>query len=455
MVGREARARFQRVALGVALAGVGCAQTRPYMVAPLTGGPPAATAIDHRLILIGDAGDPDPDGETTLHVLQKQVERMPARTTVVFLGDNVYETGMPEPTPIEGTVTEEVLDEALLNMFASRRDSEQRVKAQVKAADVRGARTIFIPGNHDWDQFGIGGWQRVRQLEDYIRQLSGLVSGRVTLLPGGGCPGPLTVDLGQHARLIVLDTQWFLERGQKPTPEHNPTGCAQTTEEQVLAALRETLVEAARAKRVAIVVGHHPLRSHGPHGGFVDLRVHLFPLVMFGTYVPTIAHWIPIPVLGTIMGESRAWFSPNPQDMSSFINEHMRSKLMLAMSDAGAEGAEPLLYAAGHEHSLQVFRSDEGPRYLVVSGLGSHRKALPVGRDGHSMFAHSNSEEPGFVQVDFLRDGRVRLAIVEATPQAPDGVEIWANLLDTASRRERSRRATRDAPANLDDPPAT
>ena len=65
---------------------------------------------------------------------------MPARTTVVYLGDNVYETGMPEPTPIEGTVTEEILDEALLNMFASRRDSERRVKAQVKAVDVRGAR---------------------------------------------------------------------------------------------------------------------------------------------------------------------------------------------------------------------------------------------------------------------------------------------------------------------------
>jgi hypothetical protein len=40
------------------------------------------------------------------------------------------------------------------------------VKAQVKSADVPGARAIFVPGNHDWDQFGIGGWKRVRELED-------------------------------------------------------------------------------------------------------------------------------------------------------------------------------------------------------------------------------------------------------------------------------------------------
>jgi hypothetical protein len=434
MLRRQAVAWLGRVVVVVGVASTGCARTRPFMVAPLAGAPPASTAIDHRLLLIGDAGDPDPDGEPTLHALQKQVELLPTRTTVVFLGDNVYETGMPEPTPSRGTVAEEVLDEALLNLFASRSDSERRLKAQVKAVDIPGARTIFIPGNHDWDQFGVGGWERIRHQEDYIRQLAGVLVGRVGLLPGGGCPGPLTLDLGQHARLVILDTQWFLEQGKKPTPDDNPTGCAATTEDEVLAALRDALREAARAGRAAIVVGHHPLRSHGPHGGYVSPRVHLFPLVMFGTYVPTFAHWIPIPVLGTVMGEARAWFSPNPQDMSSGVNEHMRSRLLATMSDAAADGAPPLMYASGHEHSLQVFRSPSGPRYLLVSGLGSHRKALPVGRDGDSLFAHSNAEAPGFAKVDFLRDGRVRLAIVEATAGAPDGVEVWANLLETGPR---------------------
>ena len=122
MLEREARAWLRRAVVLLGLAAGGCSQTHPFMVAPLTDGPPTTAAVDHRLLLIGDAGDADPDGEPTLHALEKHVESMPTRTTVVFLGDNVYETGMPEPTPIEGTVTEEVLDEALLNLYASRRD---------------------------------------------------------------------------------------------------------------------------------------------------------------------------------------------------------------------------------------------------------------------------------------------------------------------------------------------
>jgi hypothetical protein len=441
------RAKAVGCALALAwLVVTGCTRTAPYMVPTLVSGEPVAAAVDQRLLLIGDAGDPDPDGEPTLHALQKQVELLPARTTVVFLGDNVYETGMPEPTPIEGTVAEEILDEALLNLFASRRDSERRVKAQVKAVDVRGARAIFIPGNHDWDQFGVGGWRRIRDLEAYVEQLATAVSGRLELLPGGGCPGPVPVDVGRHARLIVLDTQWWLEQGDKPTPARNPTGCSHTTEADVAAALVALLRDARRAGREAVVVGHHPLRSRGPHGGYVAPRVHLFPLVMFGSYVPVFAHWIPIPGLGTLMGTARAWFSPNPQDMSSSPNEHMRAALLRAMDEAAATGAAPLLYASGHEHSLQVFESDRGPRYLVVSGLGSHQKALPVGQDGDSLFADSHATRPGFAKVDFLRDGSVRLAIVQATAAEPHGVEVWSHRLEDARPGSRMVDRPRSAP---------
>ena len=446
---RAWRSRALAVAcvVGVGCIVAGCAYYAPFIAEPTDSKPPAATAIDHRLILIGDAGDPDPDGEPTLHALEQQVKLMPARTTVVYLGDNVYETGMPEPTPMEGTVTEEILDEALLNMYSSRRDSERRVKAQVKAVDVRGARGIFIPGNHDWDQFGIGGWTRIRELGRYIGDLSRLTTARIELLPTGGCPGPVTVDLGRHARLIILDTQWFLEQGEKPAPENNPTACPYVTEDSVLGALKTALRDAARADRNAIVAGHHPLESRGSHGGYVAPRVHLFPFVMFGSYVPTVAHWIPVPVMGTIMGQGRAWFSPNAQDMSSPFYEHMRSRLVDAMEELAHEGAAPLVYAAGHEHSLQVFEGERGPRYTVVSGLGSHAKALPVGRAWNSLFAHSSSETPGFVTLDVMRDGRVRLAVVEATREAPDGVEVWAHRLVEAPTRARANEPMVGAPS--------
>jgi hypothetical protein len=427
---------------------VGCGLRDGAYMAPHAGGdPPPPSAIDHRLILIGDAGDPDPMGEPTLRALEAQVRVLPARTTVVFLGDNVYETGMPDATDMKGTSVEEALDQTLLNLYSSRQDAERRLKAQVKAVDTRGARAIFVPGNHDWDQFGVGGWKRVREQETYIDTLAKTTDVRLSMLPGGGCPGPITRDLGRRARLIVLDTQWLLELGDKPSPENNPTGCAQTTTAEVSAAIVAALREAKRDGRAAIVVAHHPLRSHGPHGGYVSPRIHLFPLTMFGSYVPGWSHWIPIPLLGSAMGLGRAWFSPNVQDFSSSVNEDMRETLWAAMDAPAVDGAAPLLYAAGHEHSLQIFESDRGPRYLVVSGLGSSDKATPVGRDSSSLFADAAHERSGFMTLDFLRDGRTRLAVVEVGPEQPEGVEVWAQLLG-AEHGSMTRRAAGENPTN-------
>jgi hypothetical protein len=95
------------------------------MLRPPDGVPPAGSAVDHRLVLIGDAGDPDPDGEPTLRALEAHVRQMPERTTVVFLGDNVYETGMPDATPLEGT--------------RSRRSSTRRCSTSSRAGGTRSA----------------------------------------------------------------------------------------------------------------------------------------------------------------------------------------------------------------------------------------------------------------------------------------------------------------------------
>ena len=43
-----------------------CSHTRPFIRGPGTVPPPPLAAIDHRLILIGDAGAADPHGEPVL-----------------------------------------------------------------------------------------------------------------------------------------------------------------------------------------------------------------------------------------------------------------------------------------------------------------------------------------------------------------------------------------------------
>ncbi len=410
----------------------GCSHTRPFIRGPHVLPALDPAGVDHRLLLIGDAGDPKPDGEPALDLLEQRVRMAPGRTTVVFLGDNVYETGMPEPTELEGTAVEAVLDEVLLNMFESRRDAERRLKAQVKAVRVPGTRAIFIPGNHDWDQFGVGGFKSVLAQQAFIMELRNQTEpADVVMLPRDGCPGPTAVDLGRRARLIILDTQWWVEAGigGKPEPERNPTNCPYVTEDRILAALEQEIATAARDGREAIVVGHHPLASKGPHGGYVDPIVHLFPLTMLGSYVPFFVRWMPLPGLGSLAGFLRTNYSPSGQDFSGGKNPHLRASLTAAMSRATDRGARPLLYAAGHDHSLQVFEAHEGPRWTVVSGLGSSAKASGVRHDRSTLFAHADPLRPGLMEVDFLRDGSVRLAVIEWSPDRPTGDEVYAREL--------------------------
>lgn len=181
----------------------------------------ADSQIDHRLLLVGDAGDPNPAGEPTLELLTNRVNLLPNRTTVVFLGDNIYERGMPDPikpAEVAADTAKDIADEVLPGVFASRQQAERYLNAQIDVIRGTAARAIFIPENHDWDQFGTQGWSRVLNQEEYLRNVA--TDGvDVALLPSGGCPGPVDVPLGRRGELLILDTEWWLE-----TRRENPDG---------------------------------------------------------------------------------------------------------------------------------------------------------------------------------------------------------------------------------------
>ncbi len=419
------------------LVGLGCTHVTPYyrsdqahQVAPTDG-----AAIDYRLLLVGDAGDPDRAGEPTLELLAQRVEQIPERTTVVFLGDNAYERGMPEPVekPADeaADVAKQIVNTAFLNLFASRQQAERAITAQLDVVRGTPAHVIFIPGNHDWDQFEVGGWNRIRAEEQFIKTSAAEGNMNGTMLPPGGCPGPLPVALGTKGELIVLDTEWWLDTRAdgKPSPGNNPTHCDYTTEGQVRDALVAQLEAAATQHRWSIVAGHHPLASEGPHGGFVDPIAHIFPFQIVRHYVPFYIEWIPLPVLGSLVVGLRDCCSPSAQDMSNRRNRHMRTSIATALQQAQRHGAAPLAYAAGHDHSLQVFESSQGARYLLVSGMGSHSRASDVGSNRQTLFAHSNSAHPGFMEIDFMTDGRVRLAVIECADGNSQGTEVFSLFL--------------------------
>jgi hypothetical protein len=359
--------RWAAIAAAAAAAAGSCARAPTPRLVPAA----PADRIVHRLFLLGDGGVPAAD-DPVLAALRAALAEAPGGSTVLFLGDNVYPRGLPagdDPT---------------------RGDAEARLRSQLEAA--RGAaQIVFVPGNHDWVRGAADGWDAIRRQAAYVAG-SGVPHARV--LPDGGCPGPAEVPAGP-VRVAVLDTQWWLHDGPKPVAASS--SCPAYTPGTVTAGLRAWLL--ADTTRPAIVVGHHPLLTGGSHGGYFEWTDHLFPLTNVKPWL-----WLPLPFLGSAYPVARN-LGISKQDLSSGRYRTLRDSLAAAFA-----ARPPLVYAAGHEHNLQVLDGDAlGAHTLVVSGAAAYGHTGAVGRMPATRYARRAS---GLVRLDVVAGGGVRLAVI-------------------------------------------
>jgi hypothetical protein len=348
---------------------------------------PAAQEIATSLFLIGDAGHADRPDHPVVSAVREAASSDPARSLILYLGDNAYPRGLPEKDA------------------PGRAAAEVRLNTQVDAARLSGAATIFISGNHDWAKMGSEGWDQVRREARYVIERGGP---GFRFLPEEGCPGPVTVDVGRSVRLVLLDTQWWLHEFAKPV---DPTStCPADSESEVLGALRDAMRGASG--RHVFVVGHHPPASGGPHGGYFPLVDHVFPLREFRKWL-----WLPLPIIGSAYPLARQ-NGISPQDLSSGAYRHMRDSFETVFRDT-----PPLAYLAGHEHGLQVL-SGGGVRHVLVSGSGSFDHNNAVRKLESTRYA---AGKPGFMRVDVLEDGRVRLGVllVDAGGRTAEAFAMW------------------------------
>lgn len=335
-------------------------------------------SIAYTLLLIGDAGlpEPGPQGDPVINALRQAIkDDDPEQTFVVYLGDNLYPDGLVDST----RVRERAVGEAILN-------------EQIDAVLESGGRGVLVPGNHDWEAGGSEGWRYIRRQDRYVDDRG---DGRVAMLPNDGCPGPEVLDLHPTLRLIIIDTQWWLQAGGS-RPEGPSSECAVKTEAQVVDSVR-TVLRTAGGRRT-VVVGHHPLVSGGEHGGYFDWPTYL----QIHPYV-----------------RNAGLFAR--QD----VNGPEYTRLRVYMASAFQQNP-PLIYAAGHEHNLQVFRRAPA-RYQVVSGAGIYGHTTTVRAITGTQYARRAS---GFQRVTFLKDGRVRLAVL-VVDRNGKATEDYSVFLDT------------------------
>jgi hypothetical protein len=388
MTGRYLRSGALALLLA-ACAGVPRAVPNPVAPAP-------PEEIETTVFLIGDGGSPTPQREPVLQSLARDLAAARPAPVVVFLGDNIYPRGLPAPGAPD------------------RHAAERQLLAQLQAV-LRGPGVgIVIPGNHDWDEAGQDGWDAIRRQGRFVDSVG---AGRITMLPANGCPGPAVRDFGARLRIVTLDTQWWLHNGPRPYEGGGEAAgdqlCPADREDEVIDSLLVAL-HAGDGRRV-VIVGHHPLRSGGPHGGRFGWKAHVFPLSEWRSWL-----WLPLPVLGSIYPLARR-SGVTQQDVSGSRYEQLREALRRAFAER-----PPLLYASGHDHSLQVLE-DEDPEYLVVSGAGVYGHTSHVAWLPETRFAAPGAS--GYVRLDVLRQGRVRLGVITVDRESR-GTERFSMYLD-------------------------
>ncbi len=320
-----------------------------------------------RIIFIGDAGEIDPEQSKVIAHAAAQV--LQGKTSVVYLGDNIYPKGMGLPGSEE------------------ERETQQILRSQFSPMRARGASVYFIPGNHDWDKSGPQGLAKIKAQSNFLRQQN---DPNLKMVPADGCPGPVTITMADNLSIVAFDSEWWVFPHHQ---EQAATDCKCKSKADVVAQMQA--FAAAHKDQVILLASHHPFQSYGSHGGHFTFMQHLFPLRDINKNL-----YLPLPIVGSIYPLIRRNF-PDPEDL-----RNISYKNMITQVDAAFASVQNLTHVAGHDHGLQFIKRNNDIQ--IVSGSGTKTSRVIKGK--HALFGKAT---PGYVVADFYADKRLEFKFYE------------------------------------------
>ena len=337
--------------------------------------------LEKRFYLIGDAGDAASEhGSKAITAFKRLIQNNSStKDMLLFLGDNIYPAGLSGKNELKG---KEMLD------------------AQLNAVKGFNGRTIFIPGNHDWYADGLSG------LKDQAAYVENALSDNKSFQPSKGCPIE-KIDITDNIVLLVIDTQWYLtDWDMNPTINDN---CDIKSRKEFFIEIEGELKK--NNEKTILVAMHHPAYTNGVHGGYYNLEKHLFP---FETKIP-------LPILGSLGAQIRTQGGVSPQDRYNVRYNELMTR-MITM----AKGNDRLIFASGHEHSLQYIEHNGIKQ--IVSGAGSKTNPVALGQGGK--FAYGKQ---GFAVLDVFSDGSSEVKFYSAEDNEPKMLyttKVYAPLME-------------------------
>ncbi len=299
-----------------------------------------ADELKQRIILLGDAGYSNLSPlEPSLQLAADIAKKAPNNTKVLFLGDNIYTRGFP------------VLKAGQESFNKKQLKQISYLTAQLQVAKLSGSQVYLLPGNHDWI---------AKQVDDqaaYIQSFAHDNNLHAALVPfnKGNDPLPEMVHL-PGISLLFIDSNWWLKKRGKNIVKVN---------DKIAYLLGK--VKATHPNNIILLASHHPLKSVGPHGNLGKLEECIKDIKCKHRKRGDIAH-------------------PDSQKAFKELMQHLA-------------GVDNVIYAAGHDHSLQVFEFENGGKQQIslVSGAANHNKISAVGHAQDNVFALSDI---GFMVLD-------------------------------------------------------
>ncbi|MGJ8732640.1 MAG: metallophosphoesterase [Cellulophaga sp.] len=317
--------------------------------------------IEHTFYLIGDAGKSPINGmNPVLKSFKKRIDKADKNSSVLFLGDNIYPAGMPDPK----------------DSTAAYLTAKSHLDAQLKTLENFKGKPLFIPGNHDWYTEGLVGLEREQK---YIQEALG---SKDVFLPEDGCPLE-TIEVNDNLIIIAIDTEWYLTNWNK-RPDINDK-CDIKSREKFLIEL-ESLISKNRQKTTVIAM-HHPMFSYGSHGGQYSFKKHFYPKPGVG----------PLPILGTFLNILRKTAGPSSEDLQGKRYRELRNRVVTL-----AQYSNKVIFVSGHEHSLQYIVEENTPQIVSGAGAKSGETRLING----SKFS---TGEKGYATLEVYKDGSSRV----------------------------------------------
>ena len=327
-------------------------------------------SIIHTFYLVGDAGNLDKDQAfQNMNILKDSLSKASKNSTLLFLGDNIYPKGMPKKDDDSRSLAEKKLDN------------------QISLANDFSGKTIFIPGNHDWYNNGIKGLKRE---EEYITEK---LNDKSAFSPRNGCPIE-TRKINKKLTLILIDTEWVLADWSK-NPGINEK-CDIKTREDFYTELEDQLNK--NQNKTIVVATHHPLITHGSHGGYYSMEKQIFPL----------ENKVPLPVLGSVMNLIRSTGGVTHQDISNQNYKMLSDRIKTLIS-----GRKNVVVVSGHDHNLQYIEQNDIRQ--IISGAGSKTEAAKaVGTNDFSF------GENGYAELKISKSGNAEVSYFSLTQNRSD-----------------------------------